>query len=119
MDDYVAEAERVIKEIKNEGKEITTSQIRKFLSGVVKIQNKIQLTTDSGSKLDRDLKNEILALKVKLAYQSGRDNKVKNFVQKTQLIEKVGKVIKEEMSYDDFYAYVEALVAYHKFLGGR
>ena len=64
---------------------------------------------------------EIKYLKVKIAYQAGRDkNKiVKNFVEKAKLFERIDKIGNSFAEYENFARYIEALVAYHKFYGGK
>lgn len=96
---------------------ITTSQIRKFLSAVNCLENKI---SSCGQNLEPEIANEIKYLKVKLAYQVGRDNKnkgLKNLYNEIEpLISQIGT---NKYNYTKVARYIEAIVAYHKFNGGE
>lgn len=96
---------------------ITTSQIRKFLSAVNCLENKI---LNCEEELPQDIVNEIKYLKVKLAYQVGRDNKnkgLRNFYNEIEpLISQIGA---SKNNYTKVARYIEAIVAYHKFNGGE
>ncbi len=95
---------------------ITTSQIRKFLSAVNCLENKILSCEEN---LSQDIANEIKYLKVKLAYQVGRDGKagLRNFYNELEpLISQIGT---SKNNYTKVARYIEAIVAYHKFNGGE
>lgn len=95
---------------------ITTSQIRKFLSAVNCLENKI---SSCGQKLEPEIANEIKYLKVKLAYQVGRDNSkgLRNLYDEIEpLISQIGT---SKDNYTKVARYIEAIVAYHKFNGGE
>ena len=98
---------------------ITTSQIRKFLSAVNCLENKI---SSCEKELSPEIANEIKYLKVKLAYQVGREpNKdaksgLKNLYNEIEpLISQIGT---NKDNYTKVARYIEAIVAYHKFNGG-
>ena len=97
---------------------ITTSQIRKFLSGVNLIQNKMN---DEGEILSDETVNEIKYLKIKLAYQAGREksreNKIK--VLYDNLVPEIDNIGNNKKRFLEFSKYIEAIVAYHKFYGGK
>lgn len=129
-------AEKVIKSLikvktfKNENGEIietkeiklTTGQIRKFLSVMNNIGNKVSIYKaehPEENKLPDELVEEIQYMRIKLVYQAGRDKSVKEFLEKSELdtyIQKIGNSIK---NFNIVFRYVEALVAYHKFYGGK
>lgn len=96
---------------------ITTSQIRKFLSAVNCLENKI---SSCEKELSPEIANEIKYLKVKLAYQVGRDNKnaaLRNLYNEIEpLISQIGT---NKDNYTKVARYIEAIVAYHKFNGGE
>ena len=96
---------------------ITTSQIRKFLSAVNCLENKI---SSCEKELPQELANEIKYLKVKLAYQVGRDNKnraLKDLYNEIEpLISQIGT---SKDNYIKVARYIEVIVAYHKFNGGE
>lgn len=126
--DVVTEAEKAIKELQykdryNQNKiDVTTSQIRKFLTSVNVVRNKVDLykAKNKGAEaLSKELTAEIKFLKVNLLYQAGRTAAVKQFMTVSKLdviIEGIGDSL---ASFVKFTKYVEALVAYHKFLEGR
>ena len=96
---------------------ITTSQIRKFLSAVNYLENKISACE---KELPQDIANEIKYLKVKLAYQVGRDSKnagLRNLYNEIEpLISQIGT---SKENFTKVARYIEAIVAYHKFNGGE
>lgn len=111
----VNEAENFVKTklINDKGKiVITTSQIRKFLSAVNCLENKV-LGVD---ELSKELLNEIKYLKVKLAYQAGRENKIKTLYNE---LEPLINQISNKNDFTKVARYIEAIVAYHKFNGGE
>ena len=133
MEDVVAKAnaywESTVKEIKscngdkrNKPKMITTSQIRKFLTAVNSVTNKVTIykAQNPGIKeLSEDLAAEIKYLQIPLVYQAGRERAVKEFINKTQLIDSINSIGTSLKEFENFAKYIEALVAYHKFYGGR
>ena len=131
MEDIVAEAEQVMRELSckdemgNTTIALKTSQIRKFLTAVTLLSNRIaleQAKNGQGTELSDKLANEVKYLKIKIAYQAGRDNTrekaVKNFFQKAGLSERIDRIGMDVEKFRQFARYVEALVAYHKFYGG-
>ena len=122
--DVVDEAEKVIKSLDkdNWGKiKLTTSQIRKFLTAVNIIKNKVDICVmQSGSTvLNEDLAMEIKFLKVNILYQGGRENVVKDFIEKSGIVEMIAGIGSDLKRFEKFCKYVEALVAYHKFYEGK
>lgn len=131
--DIVKEAENVILLLsKNKRDEfnLRTNQIRKFLSAVNTVNNKINVyqskifldnptVTKKDITLSDSLVEEIKYLKIKIAYQAGREKAVKDFVQKAKLNEKIDAIGDSLDHYKKFAKYIEALVAYHKFYGGK
>jgi len=128
---YVDRAKNVIAKLKVGPRgeiKLTTSQIRKILSEVNKINNRIEVFSATGRIKDNTLPDEILsdiqALKVKIIYQCGKDqkNKEKNvikFVNEADLIGELDRVGKSRKAFERFYSYIEALVAYHRYEGGK
>ena len=132
MEDVAAKAEAVIKSLvykdnRNRDKiDLTTGQIRKFLTAVNSLTSKITVYKAQHGQLDTlpdNLVAEIKYLKVKIAYQAGRDksrnNTIKTFVEKAKLFEKIDTIGNNIQEFEKFAYYIEALVAYHKFYGGR
>lgn len=105
---------------------VTTSQIRKFLTAVNMVTNKINVyksTHMNESVLPEELVAEVQYLKVKIIYQAGKeDNRkpyVSNFMKASDMVRRIDKIKNSFEEYEEFARYVEALVAYHKFYGGR
>lgn len=99
---------------------ITTSQIRKFLSAVNCLENKISACD---KELPQDIANEIKYLKVKLAYQVGREKNTEKKEGLKNLYNEIEPLISQirtsKENFTKFARYIEAIVAYHKFNGGK
>ena len=132
--DIAAEAERVITSMRvpKRGENdmilrLKTNQIRKFLTAVNMVTNKIDvwhMKHSESKELPDDLAAEVKYLKVRLAYQAGRDKEkqekeVRNFIEKADLFARIDAIGRDFNRYQDFAHFVEALVAYHKFYGGK
>lgn len=103
--------------------QISTSQIRKFLSAVNKINNKIKYQNDSDI-LSEDIVAEIAYMRVQFAYIVGKNkigkNKNGSFEKLHEELDKAMIEIKNSKSkFINFARYVEAIIAYHKFYGGN
>ena len=126
--DIAAEAESVIQSLIREDKrghdrlDLKTNQIRKFLAAVTSVTNQIEvwhmqhIDTDV---LPDNLAAEVKYLKVKLAYQAGREKSVKQFAEKARLPQRIDAIGCDRRKYQAFAHFVEALVAYHRFHGGQ
>ena len=120
---YVDRAEKAIKKlivVNKKGDEIinlTTSKIRNILSLVSDLYNDAQRYRSD--ELSEDLYNRVQYLKMRMAYEAGRENTVKEFLKKAELFEEIDKIGKSKKALIEFCHYMEALVAYHKFYGGN
>lgn len=132
--DVVKDAEKTIQALRYKDRDncdkidLTTSQIRKFLTAVNIVKNKVELylvQNKAATKLPQDLVEEIKFLKVNLLYQAGRDaasNKkatVKKFVKQANLEKIIDDIGDDKQKFARFCKYTEALVAFHKYYGGR
>ncbi len=128
--EVVDRAEKVMKQLFQNGNRnvVTTSQIRKFLTAVNTITEKVNVyriqNPESWEKLPEELQAEIKYLKIKLAYQIGRNNNrwgnpVKDFENAAGLITAIDEIKNSTKAYQTFAKYMEALVAFHKYYGGR
>ena len=87
MQDIAKEAEQAILALtkQNNGKiYLKTNQIRKFLTAVNAITNKVNVYKAKhldATELPDELAGEIQFLKVKVAYQAGRERSVKDFIE--------------------------------------
>ncbi len=108
-------------------KMLSTSQIRKFLTAVNRITEEVNvdcIENPDDAKLQPSLQAEIKFLKVKLAYQIARSNSkwgnpVKDFAVEAKLMEEIDAIKDSIQAYRTFARYIEALVAFHKYYGGR
>lgn len=119
-DNYVEIAEGVIKNL-NRDKEnkllLTTSKIRNILAMVSELYNDAQRLR--AETLSEDLVGRVQYLKMRVAYEAGRDGIVREFVKKAAILEEIDRIGRKKEQLLLFCHYMEALVAYHKFLGGR
>mgnify|MGYP004683060461 CR=1 FL=1 len=121
---YVTVAEGVIKLLSSMSKDnrngkiemVTNSKIRNLLSMSANIYNEIMVDTRiTDDKLPDDLNGKIEYLRVRFVYEAGRENKVKQLVEKADLIELLKTIRGSKRRYELFYHYMEALVAFKKF----
>lgn len=121
---YVDQAEKTIENLKRKTDKwgnsiplVTTSKIRNILSMAADIYDKI-LQTNS-SVLDNEIVSRIEYLRVRMIYESGREKAVKSFVEESQLLDYAKMIGTDRKKYLLFYHYLEALIAFHKFNGGK
>lgn len=116
--DFSDTAENVIK---NLNRLPNTSQIRNVLDLINNATKRISVL--EGEDIS-EYKDDLLYIRVKLAYIEGKasDNDgVKDFIEYSNLKDLIKTIVKnnKKSEYLVFAKYVEALVAYHKFYGGR
>ena len=58
-------------------------------------------------------------LKIRFVYEAGREPKVKTLVTKAEILQHIDEIKDSRKQYILFSRYMEALVAYRKFLGGH
>ena len=127
-ENYVEKAEKAIKILKTEIKDkkgrpvnmLTTSQIRNLLSVSADIYNEIMNdSVEKDDKLPVELCGRINYLKVRFIYEAGRDPKVRNFVETAEILKILDSIQGRRKNYLLFSRYMEALVAFHRYYGGR
>jgi len=120
---YVDEAERVINSLittdRNGNKKLslTTSKIRNLLTMTNNLYTRAKGLKEEN--LPDDLVSDIKYLKMRFAYESGREKTVKEFAQRANILKYLDSIGNNKNDLIVFCHYMEALVAYHKFNGGR
>lgn len=116
---YVDRAEEVILKLKEAGRgriRLTTSQIRNILTITSTIYDNAKRKK---GPLDEEELMSVQLLRTKFVYESGRDRNVEQFLQMADLIDLIKSVGDSREKLILFCKYMEALVAYHRFEGGR
>lgn len=119
---YVEDAEKVFKDwYSTRDKKITTSKIRGLLSGISDIYNDVVRV--EGEELPQDIVDRIQYLKVQFVYEYGRDDKkdgsVRRFINESKILNKIDQIGTSKKKFIEMERYMEALVAYHRFYGGK
>lgn len=120
--DYVKAAEKAIKNLqKNAGKSIvTTSKIRNLLALTASIYNDVNDPVNASSReLSDEIISQIQYLKIRFIYEAGREISVKKLVEEACILEVIDGIGTKKENYIKFSRYMEALVAYRKYLIGR
>ena len=107
------------KDWKKQKKPITTTKIRGILDLINKIFNRVMYNAEN--QLSENQLADIAYLKIKLAYECGRDIVVKDFVEKTFLMNPIDEIVKSgnKNQFLLYARYVESLVAYFKYYDGK
>ncbi len=122
-DTYVERAENAIKELaKKKDKHgnpdmVTTTQIRNLLAMTADIYNEVCISMEDN--LNEDIRGRINYLKVRFLYEAGRQRQVKDFVETSKIVECIDEIKGTKKKFILFNKYMEALIAYHKFYGGK
>lgn len=120
-DDYVSQAEAVIKGLKDAGflgnDGLTTSKMRSLYSLIMDIYND-ELPRSGEKSLSTGSQSKLQMARVRIIYEMGRDatkeRVVCEFVERAKLTEKLER-IQTRKEFMDFAHYMEALVAYHRY----
>ena len=116
-EDYVDEAERIMRSLMSQPKKVTTSKIRNLLSLVTDIYDTENIRTEE--KLLPESIVKLNLMRVRVAYECGRDDTVKSFVAQTNLLEYLKGISTDRADLIRFAHYMEALVAFHRYFGGK
>jgi len=120
--DYTQQAERIIKSLKEsmgpKFKQFTTSKIRNILAMVNDVYNDVNL--NKNEFLSPEIQRRIAYIKVRLVYECGREPEIiRPFVKQAGLLDLLDSIGDNHRRFIDFANYMEALVAYHLFYGGK
>ncbi len=121
---YVDMAENAVKRLerdRNGNLILTTSKIRNLLSMISTIYNEV--IHHPSDKLNEDIVERLKYLKMRFAYEAGRETgrekAVKNLIEVAKIFEIIDWVGNDKQRCILFCKYMESIVAYHKFNGGR
>ena len=122
---YADEAEKVILQLKNKTNPktgnsvpmVTTSKIRSILAMTSDIYNEVIMLQDD--KLSDDLAGRIEYLRIRVVYEAGREQSVKDFIMQAKILDILKEIKGSRKNYILFNRYMESLVAFHKFYGGK
>ena len=113
---YVKQAEEVIEIIARTPKgmiKLKTNKIRNMLTLINELY--AMAKADNSVKLNEDIQSRVQYTKMKLVYEAGRDNDVKDIINKSELLEYLDSIGDSKEQLMLVCRYMEALVAYHKF----
>ena len=122
---YVDAAESVIVSIgtphrKQKGKlifQVTTTKLRNIFSMVSDIYNVENRRT--AETISDDSSAKLQMLRIRVLYEAGRDPSVQNFIRASHMLEYIKGIGTNKEAMIRFAHYMEALVAYHRYYGGR
>lgn len=123
-ENYVQMAEKAMKELcamrdkkEKEIKPVTTSKIRNLLAMTAAIYNDVVMS--QSEKLSSEIVGRINYMKIRFIYEAGREPRVGDLVKKACLLDHISEIGNSRSQYILFSRYMEALVAYRKFYGGK
>lgn len=96
---------------------ITTSKIRNLLSMVMDIYN--QEYRRSEKELLEESRLKLQMVRVRMIYEAGRDGNVRKFLEQSKLLCYLKGIESDRTRLIRYTQYLEALVAYHRYMGGR
>lgn len=121
---YVKVAESVIKKLSSKKDKrgrsvpmVTTSKLRNLLAMTADIYNEVEKKQEE--KLTPEVVSKIQYLKLRFVYEAGREQKVKDLINEAKLLDVLDEIGGSRKNYILFSHYMEALVAYHRFYGGK
>lgn len=116
-DDYVDQAEKIMKALMQGYNRLTTTKLRNILSRVSDIYN-VEINRTEEELLPESY-SSLQMTRVRIAYECGREQSVQEFVKRTNLMHYIKDVKKSRVEFIRFARYMEALVAYHRYFGGK
>jgi CRISPR-associated protein Csm2 len=123
-ENYVDEAEKVIQNLSQQKDRrdrvipmVTTSKLRNLLAMTADIYNDVM--NQKEEQLDSEVCARIEYLRVRFLYEAGREDAVKRLVESAEIIPILKEIKGSRKQYLLFNRYMEALVAFHKYYGGK
>ena len=96
---------------------VTTSKIRNLLAITSDIYNEVLYLQEDA--LPEDVVSRIAYLRVRFLYESGREQSVRDLVEETKVLDILQEIQGSKKNFILFSRYMEALVAFRKYYGGR
>lgn len=117
-DTFDSKAREIIRELRQQGKIFSTSQIRKILELITIVDYRIDYSIE---ELTEENLYDIKKIYVKLVYQGGRLPEVADLIKKAELFELLDTIQRNKKTKDFklLVDYLEAIVAWRKLEGGR
>ena len=112
-ENYADHAARIMEHREMDFPKLTTTKLRNIYGQIMNLQARVNCKEDFEKST-----SDIQYLKVKMAYEIGREDSVKRFMEKTCLME----ILAQVKSFEHFILYcryAESLVAYFKYYGGK
>jgi len=117
---YVDEAEKAIEHLPRDKRNpnkikirLTSNQIRNILSLINELYDMVRTNTEK--TLSDDVQSHVQYVKMKIIYAAGRDDTVKDFIEKSSLISYLNGIDDSREDLILVCHYMEALVAYHRY----
>lgn len=115
VEEMITMANRLGEYLSSREVNLKTSQIRRFSDAVKKIESQVKSNPESFSR------NNLLLLKPKLAYatgrlKEGRNNPLEPF---QKVVDPAIDKVKDSDDFLRFAQFMESIIAYHRFHGGR
>ena len=122
--DYVDQAEQAIKKLSAKKDQkgrtvlpVTTSKIRNLLAMVSDIYNDVRNV--QGEVLSEELIGKINYMKIRFYYEAGREAKVTDLLMTANVFQIIDEIGGKKKNFLLFSRYMEALVAFRKYYGGK
>ena len=78
-----------------------------------------EVRRSTSEKLSSEAMSQIQYIRLHFAYEAGRDPKVKDFVNEADILAHIKDIGDNKGQFMVFCRYMEALVAYHRYYGGK
>lgn len=114
---YVEHARHVIETLYDANKMITTTKIRSILCMLSELQKRDIKNLDQ--QLSKEFQSDLQYYKMRCVYEAGRGEDVKYFMEQSKLIGLIDWIGASRNNFQLYCHYVEALVAFHKYYGGK
>lgn len=115
--DYVDSAERLMRELTVSSRNLTTTKLRTLFNLVLDVFNEEILRSDESLTAEHQAKLSLI--RMRMVYEAGRDPATKYLVKRAKLLEYLKGVGSSRQDFINFTHYMESLVAYHRFFGGK